>query len=292
MCAAVRLTVVAPKRLITRAACGGGILALVALTLLAPMAYARRIRSPALGNWEGRGPHGLPLSYRFVRTHGHVEVRDLVIGYGFSCPPKRANAEAVTYEAGYIGPGRPSPFLKTFHIPANGFLIDLQGATTFGTLEGRLTRRSRGRLSMSAPKSTPRCWPRKTNRWKIRRRTRRAVRDGTWAGTVTQADDPSITGTLKVGVAAHGRELSSFSLSYTCGPGGGGGGITTSPAYEFIDAGGRFAGPPSHQIVNGVPTTWSGRFGTDRVLRGTFTTANQCSPSTSSTPVTLAFTAR
>lgn len=285
-------TLVAFRRLITRTACGGGILALVALTLLTPMTFARRIRSPALGNWEGRGPHGLPLSYRFVRSHGHVEVRDLVIGYGFSCPPKRANAEAVLYSAGYIGPGRPSPFLKTFHIPVNGFLIDLQGATTFGTLEGRLTRRSRGRLSMSAPKSTPRCWPRKTNRWKIRRRSRRVVRDGTWAGTVTQADDPSITGTLEVGVAAHGRELSSFSLSYTCGPGGGGGGITTSPAYEFIDTGGVFAGPPTHQIVNGVPTTWSGRFGTDKVLRGTFTTANQCRPSTSSTPVTLAFTAR
>jgi hypothetical protein len=282
------------RRPITRIACGGAILALVAVVpVLAPTAYARRIRSPTLGNWEGRGPHGLPLSFRFVRSHGHVDVRDLVIGYGTSCPAKRANAEAVAYEAGYIGPGRPSAFLDTFNIPANGFLIDLQGATTFGTLEGRLRSGRRGKLWMSAPKHTPHCWPRKTNRWEIRRRKRRAVRDGTWAGSVAQMGAPSVTGTVTVGVAAHGRELESFSLSYRCSsqqPGGGG--ITTSPAYEFIDVVGGFAGPPNHQIVNGIPTTWSGHFGTDGVLRGTFSTANQCSPTSASTPVTVTFSAR
>jgi hypothetical protein len=284
--------VVASRRRITRIACGV-ILALGAvLPVLAPTAYARRIRSPALGNWEGRGPHGLPLSFRFVRSHGHVDIRDLVIGYGLSCPAKRSHAGALAYMAGYLGPGRPSPFLNTFKIPANGFLIDLQGAMTFGTLEGRLKSRRRGKLWMSAPKNAPPCWPRKTDRWKIRRRGRRAVRDGTWAGSVAQPGAPSVTGTLTVGVAAQGRELDSFSLSYRCGPQGGGGGITTRPAYEFIDASGGFAGPATNQSVNGIPTTWSGRFGTDGVLRGTFSTANQCSPTSASTPVTLAFSAR
>ena len=278
---------------ITRRARCGVIVALVAVVpVLAPTAGAARIRSPALGNWEGRGAHGLPLSFRFVRSHGHVGVRDLVIGFGISCPATRSSAEAVAYRAGYIGPGRPSPFLHTLGIPANGFLIDLQGAMTFGSLEGRLKARSRGTLRMSAPTDAPHCWPQKTDRWKIRHRKRHAVRDGSWTGTVSAQDSESITGTVTVGVSAHGRELDTFSLSYQCGPDGGGGGITTSPAYEFIDAGGGFAGPPDHQSVNGVPTTWSGRFGTDGVLNGTFSTANQCSPTTASTPVTLTFSAQ
>ena len=54
-----------------------------------------------------------------------------MVGYGLSCPAKRSNAEALAYDAGYIGPGAPSAFLKTFKIPANGFLIDLRGATLF-----------------------------------------------------------------------------------------------------------------------------------------------------------------
>ncbi len=267
------------------------VLALVAvLPGLAPAASARRVRAPALGNWEGRGPHGLPLSFRFVRSHRHVGVRNLVIGYGVSCPPKRSSAESLAYDAGYIGPGRPSAFLKTFKIPANGFLIDLRGAKLFGTLEGRLQSRRRGRVSMSAPPNVPRCWPRKTDRWKIRWQKRRAVRDGTWTGTVTQASSPSVSGTVTVGVAAHGRELDTFSLSYHCGPDGGGGGITTHPAYEFIDSGGGIAGPPSPQIVNGVPTGWSGHFGTDGTLRGTFTTADLCTSTAGA--VKMTFSAR
>lgn len=267
-------------------------MALVAIVLaLAPLADAR-VRSPALGNWEGRGPHGLPLSFRFVRSHRHVGVSDLVIGYGLGCPAMRSSAEAVAYSAGYIGPGRPSPFLNTFHIPANGFLIDLQGATMFGTLEGRLEGRQRGVLSMSAPTNAPRCWPQKTDRWKIRHRKRRAVRDGSWTGSVSLPGDPRLSGTVAIGVSAHGRELNAFSLSYRCGSQGGGGGVTTNPAYEFIDAGGEFTGPPDRQSVNGIPTTWSGRFGTDGVLNGTFSTANLCSPTTASTPITLAFSAR
>jgi hypothetical protein len=267
------------------------VLALVAvLPGLTPAASARRIRSPAIGNWEGRGPHGLPLSFRFVRSHRHVRVRNLVVGYGLSCPAKRSNAETLAYDAGYIGPGAPSAFLKTFKIPANGFLIDLRGATVFETLEGRLQSRSRGRISMSAPPKAPSCWPRKTDRWKIRRQKRRSVRDGTWAGLVNQASNPSVSGTVTVGVAAHGRELDTFSLSYRCGPDGGGGGVTTHPAYEFIDAGGGIAGPPSRQTVNGVPTTWSGHFGADGTLRGTYTTADLCT--FASGPVTMTFSAR
>ena len=280
-------------RLISRIASCGAIVALVAvLPALAATADARTVRAPALGNWDGRGPHGLPLSFRFVRSHRHVGVRDLVVGYGVSCPARRSSAEAVAYDAGYIGPGRPSPFLDTFNIPANGFLIDLQGTANFGTLEGRLKGRRRGTLWMSAPTSAPRCWPQRTDRWKIRQRKRRAVDDGSWTGSVSLAGAASVTGTVSIGVSAHGRELDAFSLAYRCGPQGGGGGVTTKPAYEFIDAAGRFAGPPDHQIVNGIATTWSGRFGTDGLLSGTFTTANLCSPTTASTAITLAFSAR
>ena len=110
-----------------------------------------------------------------------------MVGYGVSCPARRSSAEAVAYDAGYIGPGRPSPFLDTFNIPANGFLIDLQGTANFGTLEGRLNGRRRGTLWMSAPTSAPRCWPQRTDRWKIRQRKRRAVHDGSWTGSVSLA---------------------------------------------------------------------------------------------------------
>jgi hypothetical protein len=243
-------------------------------------AAARRVGRPVLGNWEGRGPHGLPLSVRFVRRHKRVDVRDLVIGYGLSCPANRSNAEAVDYDAGYIGPGSPSPFLKFFGIPTNGFLISLQGAANTGTLEGRLKSRRKGTLSMLAPTDmspeTRRCWPQKVVRWRIRARDRRPVAEGTWTGSVSAADAPAITGTVTVGVSAGGRELSEFSISYQCDSDGGGSGITTKPAYEFIDAAGAFAGPPTHQSVNGVPTTWRGRFGTDGVLRGTFSSWDGC----------------
>jgi hypothetical protein len=269
-------------------ACG----ALVAWT--AGVADAR-VRSPVLGNWEGRGPHGLPLSLRFVRRHGRVDVRNLVIGYGLSCPANRAHTEAVDYPAGYIGPGAPSPFLKFFGVPASGFLIQLQGAANATTtLEGRLTSRRRGTLSMPAPTNmTPeerRCWPRRVDRWRIRARHRRRVADGTWTGSVSAADSPALTGTVTVGVSARGRELSEFSISYECGSGPGGSGISTKPAYEFIDSKGAFAGPPTHQSVNGVPTTWQARFGTDGVLRGTFSSWDGCTPGPG--PHAVEFTAR
>jgi hypothetical protein len=246
----------------------------------ADVAAARTVRPPVLGNWEGRGPHGLPLSVRFVRRHRRVDVRDLVIGYGLSCPANRSHTEAVDYAAGYIGPGSPSPFLKYFGLPANGFLIQLQGAANTATLEGRLTTRREGTVSMTAPTNSSaerRCWPRKVDRWRIRARRRRPVAEGTWTGTVSAADSPAITGTVTVGVTAGGRELSEFSISYRCGgarPGGSG--ISTKPAYEFIDAAGVFAGPPTHQSVNGVPTMWRGRFGADGVLRGTFSSWDGC----------------
>jgi hypothetical protein len=279
-------------RLISRIAACGVIGVLVAVVpLLVATADARTVRAPALGNWEGHGPHGLPLSFRFVRHHPHVGVRDLVVGAGVSCPAQRSSAEAVAYSAVYLGPGRPSPFLDTFNIPANGFLIELQGAGNFGSLERRLKNRRRGSLSMAAPSNAPSCWPQRTDRWKIRHRTRSAVQDGSWAGSVSLAGTSSVTGTVSVGVSAGGRELDEFSLSYRCGPQGGGGGVTTKPAYEFIDATGSFAGPPDHQILIGIATTWRGHFGIDGLLDGTFTTANLCSPTTASTPITLAFSA-
>jgi hypothetical protein len=145
-----------------RTRCGVVVAVVAVVSVLAPTAEAWRARSPALGNWEGRGPHGLPLSFRFVRSHRHVGVKDLVVGYGLSCPASRIHAEAVAYRAGYIGPGRPSPFLHTFHIPANGFLIDLQGATTFGTtLEGRLRGRRLLALAVAILMKLVPYWPRR-----------------------------------------------------------------------------------------------------------------------------------
>jgi hypothetical protein len=252
---------------------------------------AARVRPPALGNWEGRGPHGLPLSLRFVRRHHRVDVRNLVIGYGVSCPATRAHTQAVDYPAGYIGPGARSPFLKFFGIPANGFLIQLQGASNAAvTLEGRLTSRRTGTLRMSAP-NAPRCWPAKVDRWRIRARKRRPVAQGRWTGFVSAVDAPGLTGSVTVGVTAGGREVSELSISYTCGDNHpGGGGITTKPAHEFIDAVGAFAGPLVPESVNGVPTTWSGRFGTDGTLTGTFSSWDGCTGA--SVAHTVNFTAK
>jgi hypothetical protein len=271
------------------------LVALAALAALMAGPAAARVRAPVLGDWEGRGPHGLPLSLRFVRRHGRVDVRDLVIGYGLSCPANRSHTEAVDYPAGYLGPGATSPFLKFFDIPANGFLIQLQGAAyATTTLEGRLRSRRRGTLSMKAPTDmTPeerRCWPTRVDRWRIRARHRLRVSEGTWTGSVSAAGLPELTGTVTVGVTAGGRELSEFSIDYQCGSAPGGSGISTKPAYEFIDAKGAFAGPPTHQSVNGVPTTWSGRFGTDGVLRGTFSSWDGCTPGSGAD--TVEFTAR
>jgi len=61
---------------------------------------------PLPGDWEGGGPHGLPLSFELTRRHGHLVASSIAVGYPQSCPADERDAEAVALtDTSYAGPG-------------------------------------------------------------------------------------------------------------------------------------------------------------------------------------------
>ncbi|TMK79412.1 MAG: hypothetical protein E6G45_03625 [Actinobacteria bacterium] len=255
---------------------------LVLLTALAPVG-ASVARRPALGNWEGVGPHGLPLTFVLASRHGRVVASHLAIGFPLNCPGKPTPIVAVAYRhASYGGPGAP-PRVRINWKPGD-IVIDAVNPGEFPlTLFGRLLAHRRAVLSMGVGPRVPRhCgWPRKLITWSVRPQARLAVAAGTWTGTVTV---PEGTGTVTVKVGAAGRIVDLFKVEITCdgGAGGGGGFGSGPPAEEFVSATGAFEGwGYAH---------WRGRFGADGVLRGSFTASDQCG--TSGGQVEGAFTAQ
>src|SRR5690242_6431162 len=88
-----------PLRFVLAAAASGLLLA------LAPGATGAVTR-PALGDWEGVGPHGLPLSYVLHKRHGRVVIGNLVVGLPLHCPGSPTPFVAAGFKsAGYSGPG-------------------------------------------------------------------------------------------------------------------------------------------------------------------------------------------
>ncbi len=258
-------------------------LALAALSLVALLApaVAGVVPRPALGDWEGVGPHGLPLSFVLAKPHKSIVIRNLVVGFPVACPSKPTPWVVEGFNSSYAGPGRP------FRIHYRGWTPRDIEITAFIPgqfpliVYGRLKTRRHAALSMHvSPQQPKNCgWPRKLLTWSVRPRKRVAVPNGTWTGPLTIADG---AGTVTVNVKNAGRIVDLFKVDVTCQGPGGGGIQAGPPAGEFVAANGSFKGAA-------YSDRWQGRFGADGVLTGTFVSPDSCGQAGQ---VTATFTAR
>jgi hypothetical protein len=247
----------------------------------------RSIR-PVLGDWEGKGPLGLRLSFAFVRGGGHVVVADLAVGLPTGCRSRGTE----TWDAGtvprveYIAPGTVlyGPFPRLGPRQFEFVLPPTKQQPFVAPFEGTFSSSGRGVLSIESPTRFG-CphpgWPR-TLRFALAAAHRIPVADGLWTGTV---DSPAgMSGTVKIRAIDHGRIETDFSTAYSCPPPNGGGGnfeIGPLPTVGYL-----IAANGSIGRTEGTETAWSGRFAAGGLMSGKFI-ASFCSPS-----IEAAFTAR
>lgn len=228
---------------------------------------------PQAGNWEGTGPHGLPLSFELVRHGGRLVATSVAVGYPGSCPAASRNAEGIPLaHPSYTGPGgasapSSSQARLTGQVPSSSQPIYLSGA--FSTART-------GRFSIQDSKPLGCGWPEKTLTWNVRRAARRRVTDGTWTGPLTATG--LINGNVRLVVGAHGRVIDSFTTFFTCLANSQQGNTTfrAVPAYEFIAPGGGFSSPLNGGSVSHHPTMWSGRFSASGQLAGSLSIFDNC----------------
>ncbi|HLI58673.1 MAG TPA: hypothetical protein VKV21_03315 [Solirubrobacteraceae bacterium] len=247
---------------------------------------ARRATSPVpvTGDWEGTGPHGLPLSFALARRRGHVVASEIAVGYPGGCPTAASDAYvAPLIHVGYAGPGGLHPVVSFFAPPGT---VALTGrvARVSGSWQrmGRFATRRSGTLTSASPEQRFGCgWPARWLTWHVHRATRTAVADGRWNAQIT---GPNITGgTLTLTVAAGGRAVTHIagSFSYACPDGGSGPENFEATWGEFVRPDGSFGSPQDNPIaVDGVPITWTATFSRTGELTGSFTTAGPaaCGP--------------
>ena len=240
-----------------------GALLVLVVALLPAVAQAHALRPPAAGDWEGRGPHGLALSFQLTRTQKGIRADSLTVMRPYACPAtvRRANAQSVP-TTGYAGPGAAPPFLQVPLLARPG-TIDISGLLPGSPfpleIEGRLHGRTRATVTTLRPSfSGNACWPRML-RFELRRSHRVAVADGHWAGT--QTDPSGATVTVQVDVTGHGRLVSSFGFGLYCpgqDPASGQPAFGLGPDVNgrFIAATGTFSG--AYNATSSL--VWSGRF--------------------------------
>jgi hypothetical protein len=237
---------------------------------------------PVLGDWEGTGPHGLRLSFKFAHRGRGVVALDYALGLPTGC----RSTGSETWDAGavpgieYTAPG------TVLHGPFPPFGPTQFEFTIPGTRKqpfpvvmlGTFSSPRRGVVSIASPTRFG-CahtgWPR-TLRFALAATRRVPVADGLWTGTV--AGPPmGTTGTVKIRVIDAGRIETDFSTSYTCPPPTGGTGgfeIGPLPTVGFlIEATGAIGG------TKGTEAYWSGRFTAHGVLTGKLYASN-CGSST------------
>lgn len=238
---------------------------------LVPSAVAA-VATPRAGDWEGTGPHGLPLSFDLVRRHGRLVASNLTVGYGLSCPAVSRDAETVPLtHPSYSGPGVGRTSAGSFAVLSgreDGYALTVSGSFS-SSRAGDFSLLTNGKLA---------CWP-KVSHWTVHPAHRRAVADGVWRGTIT---GPGFTASsLDVTVASDGRVMNGLSGSLTCTEDGAPAALSfgSVPAYEFIHANGSFASPLHAQGIDGVDTAWSATFGAHRTMHGSITIVDQCTDS-------------
>lgn len=262
-------------------------LGLIVWTAPAASAALRPVR-PVLGDWEGRGPLGLRLSFAFVRRGGNVVVADFALGLPTSC----RSTGIETWDVGvaprveYIAPGTVlhGPFPPLGRRQFEFILLPTKQQLFVAPFEGTFSSSRRGVVSVESPTRFG-CrhtgWPR-TLRFVLAAAHRVPVANGLWTGSV---DSPAGTsGTVKIRVIDQGRVETDFSAAYSCPPPNGGGGnfeIGPLPTVGYL-----IAANGSIGATQGTETVWSGRFATDGTMTGRFI-ASFCSPT-----IQAGFTAR
>lgn len=233
---------------------------------------------PVLGDWEGKGPLGLGLSFAFVRRGGHVVVANFALGLPTGC----RSSGVATWTAGkvprieYIAPGTvlhgPFPPLAPTHFEL--ILPPTRQQPFVAPFEGTFSTSRRGVLAIESPTrfGCPHTgWPR-TLHFALAAAHRIPVRDGLWTGTINSP--AGMSGTVSIRVIDHGRIETDFSTTYACPPpNGGGGSFEIGPLATvgyLIAANGSIGG------TAGTETAWTGRFAASGLISGTFT-ASACS---------------
>src|SRR5690348_15765942 len=89
------------------------LLPLAAVAAFPSSVDARSIRPPVLGNWEGRGPHGLALSLELARSGKRIRAAAVAVRVPVGCPATTRNALALAgTRAVYAGPRAAPPGLS------------------------------------------------------------------------------------------------------------------------------------------------------------------------------------
>lgn len=239
----------------------GALAALAASAAAPPAVSVAGVHAPVLGDWEGAGPEGLPLSFSLRRVRGRVTISDLTVGDPLRCPGRLAPTNAFGYgHVVYIGAGSP-PVVRINWRPDDVMIRVGSGAPFSPELDGLLLGARRMTLSEPAPVGEPAgCgWSAKRLKWRVAPATRVAVTPGSWTGTVST---PTGSSTVSVRVSASGRIVELFSVVARCEGGETSFGVGPAAVGEFIAANGTFAD-------SARPGAFQGRFTSADTLAGT-----------------------
>ncbi len=253
------------------------IFCLLGATAAGPVAVAAAASAvPQAGDWEGTGPHGLPLSFELVRHGGRLVAAGLAVGYPASCPAVARDAEGVPLDNPlYAGPDGPSTGAFSSSPPAV-LAGQIPGAKQRIFLSGSFSTGRTGSFSIKTSKKIGCGWPAATLTWTVHRSARRPVADGTWTGPLTATG--LINGNVRLVVGAHGRAIDSFTSFFTCvtDTQQGNTNFRVVPAYDFVRPGGGFYSPLNGGLVRGHATTWAGTFSSAGRLSGTLRIFDDC----------------
>jgi hypothetical protein len=244
-----------------------------------PRAFASSAAStsgatPLAGDWEGSGPHGLPLSFSLQRHHGQLVATSIVLGAPLTCPAIERDAEAVPLSGvAYAGPGAGASTVSGAQAVLSG---QVPGLAETAELKGAFVTPRAGSFSIEVSNKVGCGWPSQTLKWQVYRAPRLHVSDGTWTASLS---GPGITaGGVTIEVAGGGRVLQTFHTSFNCRSSTkrGHGRFTTTPAYEFIRPDGSFYSPLTGNPDHGRNTTWAGWFTAAGDLSGTIQIYDAC----------------
>jgi hypothetical protein len=285
----------APRRFLALAPVRLTVVALVALAAAAVVgvapAWARSTRPasvPHVGDWEGSGPHGIPLSFELVRRHGRVVATSIAFGAPTSCPATPRDTEVLPlFRVAYHGPGgAPANVLLTGGLPVtlSGKAPDHLGGLL---IAGTFTTHRRGWFRVTSARTRLHCgWPTGARIWRVHLAHRRPVKDASWTAPLTGA---GITGgSVDLAIVGQGRAVRSFAGQLDCQSSSEQGteSFGANPAYEFVRADGSFYSPQDTNLIQGVPTLWKGTFSATGALSGTLRIYDPCTKA----PTQLSFT--
>lgn len=222
---------------------------------------------PVLGDWEGRGPLGLRLSFAFVKHGNKTVVRDMALGLPTGCRSSGQASWTVATEPKleYAAPGSKlhAPF-KALGAKQFFFLLPPTTKSRYpAEIDGTFSDARHGALSIPSPTTvgcTSTGWP-KTLRFSLAASRRVSVRDGLWTGSLTTAQT---SGTVAIRVIGGGRIETDFKVAFTCPSGSGT--FELGPLATVgipIEANGAIDESPTTETVFG------GTFGASGTLRGT-----------------------